>query len=85
VHETGIQKAVTLAAQKATIHKPVSVHTLWHSFGTHLLLNRVDMADSGIPRPRPRRDHDDHTHVVKELRNPARSPLDILRSRQTTD
>jgi site-specific recombinase XerD len=26
-----------------------------------------------------------YTHVVKELRNPARSPLDILRSRQTTD
>jgi hypothetical protein len=23
-----------------------------------------------------------YTHVVKELRNPARSPLDILRARQ---
>ena len=25
-----------------------------------------------------------YTHVVKELRNPARSPLDILRARRIT-
>jgi integron integrase len=86
VHETGIQKAVKLAAQKAKIHKPVSVHTLRHSFATHLLLNGVDI--------RQIQEYLGHahvettmiyTHVVKELRNPARSPLDILRSRQTTD
>ena len=38
-----IQKAGKAAAQKARIHKPVSVHTLRHCFATHLLLNGVDI------------------------------------------
>ena len=77
-----VQKAVKEAAQKAQIHKPISVHTLRHSFATHLLLNGVDI--------RQIQEYLGHasvettmiyTHVVKELRTPARSPLDMLHKR----
>lgn len=80
VHETVVQKAVKDAATRARIHKPVSVHTLRHCFATHLLLNGVDI--------RQIQEYLGHTHVettmiythvVKELRNPATSPLDLLR------
>ena len=79
VHGSVVQRGVKTAARTAQIHKPVSVHTLRHSFATHLLLNGVDI--------RQIQDYLGHvnvetmmiyTHVVKELRSPAQSPLDLL-------
>ncbi|MBN1268742.1 MAG: integron integrase [Kiritimatiellae bacterium] len=79
VSDMFIQRAVRHAARAAKIVKPVSVHTLRHSFATHLLLHGVDI--------RQIQDYLGHqnvettmiyTHVVRDLRAPAKSPLDML-------
>jgi integron integrase len=82
ISDSVIQKAVKTAAIHAGIHKPVSIHTLRHCFATHLLLNGVDirqiqeyLGHANVETTMV------YTHVVKELRNPARSPLDVLTAR----
>jgi integron integrase len=43
LNESGLQKAIRAARQKAGINKPVTSHTLRHSFATHLLENGTNI------------------------------------------
>lgn len=77
-----IQVAMREAVSTAGIIKPASVHTLRHSFATHLLLQGVDirqiqeyLGHSNVETTMI------YTHVVKDMRSPARSPLDVLRKK----
>jgi site-specific recombinase XerD len=43
MHETGVQKAFHLALQQSGVHKNATVHTLRHSYATHLLEAGIDL------------------------------------------
>jgi integron integrase len=79
INETGLQKAVRTAARTAGILKPVSPHTLRHSFATHLLESGYD-----IRTVQELLGHKDvsttmiYTHVIQKGGMGVQSPFDTL-------
>ena len=77
--EKNIQRAIKNAARKAGIEKPVSSHTLRHTFATHLLENGYD-----IRTIQELLGHKDvkttmiYTHVLNRGGRGVKSPIDSL-------
>ncbi|GAB4343125.1 MAG: integron integrase [Desulfobulbaceae bacterium] len=79
VLESGLQKAVKAAVRKAGIDKRVSVHTLRHSFATHMLENGLNirvlqelMGHASVKTT------EIYTHVMQRDIRALESPLDRL-------
>lgn len=79
VLESGLQKAVKVAADKSGITKRVSCHTFRHSFATHLLEKGVNirvvqelMGHSNVKTT------EIYTHVMEKDISKALSPIDSL-------
>ncbi len=81
VLESGLQKAVKTAAKKAALDKRVTVHTLRHSFATHMLENGTNirilqelMGHADVKTT------EIYTHVMKKDINALQNPLDRMYS-----
>lgn len=74
-----LQRYFKKILEQSGIHKHASVHTLRHSFATHLLLNGIDLRQIQEYLGHARVETTMiYTHVIKDLREPTPSPLDLL-------
>lgn len=74
-----IQKAVADAVKRAGIPKHATVHTLRHSFATHLLMDGVNIRE--VQELLGHKNVETtmiYTHVIRDLSHAPKSPLDAL-------
>ena len=74
-----LQRAMHAAVIEVGIHKHATVHCLRHSFATHLLMNGTDVREiQELLGHASLETTMIYTHVIRELKTPASSPLDLL-------
>ncbi|MCK4519335.1 MAG: integron integrase, partial [Candidatus Omnitrophica bacterium] len=79
ISEKVIQRAMGNARKKAGIVKHATVHTLRHSFATHLLMNGINIRE--IQELLGHKNIETtmiYTHVIRDMSNAPQSPLDKL-------
>ncbi|MCB4791855.1 MAG: integron integrase [Elusimicrobia bacterium] len=82
IGEKSIQIAIQKAVRNAGIVKPASVHTLRHSFATHLLLNGTNVRQiQDLLGHKHLETTMIYTHVVRNMYNAPQSPLDVLQNK----
>jgi integron integrase len=81
ISDNPIQEAVKNALKKAGIAKHASVHTLRHSFATHLLQAGVNIREvQSLLGHKNLETTMIYTHVLRNMSNAPKSPLDALYS-----
>lgn len=79
ISDKSIQLAVKDALKKAGIAKHATVHTLRHSFATHLLQNGINIREvQSLLGHKNVETTMIYTHVIRDMSNAPKSPLDAL-------
>ncbi|MBN1613504.1 MAG: integron integrase [Deltaproteobacteria bacterium] len=79
ISDSAIQEIIKKAVRKAGIPKHGSVHTLRHSFATHLLMNGVNIRE--VQELLGHKNVETtmiYTHVLRDMSKAPKSPLDLL-------
>lgn len=79
ISDKAIQSAIGVALKKTAIPKHATVHTLRHSFATHMLMNGVNIRE--VQELLGHKNVETtmiYTHVIRDMTNAPKSPLDLL-------